>query len=329
MTLESIVGQEKAIKNLEKAVLENQVAHAYLFEGAEGLGKKALALKLAAALVCFDHSKRPCGKCNSCLKINSGNHPGIKIIEEAGTIKVDEVRELIKDIQLKPYEGSHKVYIICDADKMNIQGQNALLKTLEEPPAYATLILLTTKKSSLLPTIISRCQSIKLSPVSSDRIKSYLIQEKDMDPDRAQMLAALSEGIIGKALDLLSNEDFYKRREDTIDLCNALMGAKVLNILEYTMFFEEQKIYVEQILDLMVSWYRDVFVYKETGNIELITNVDKKQELDLKAGRIDFRKLRDIIFIIENAKNNLKSNVQFHLNIEVMLLNIQEVLSKW
>jgi len=328
MAFDGIIGQEKAMDSLKKAIEHDQVAHAYLFEGAEGLGKKAIALKLASALVCNNKDK-PCGKCSSCIKISTGNHPEIKIIEGEGIIKVDEIREIIKDIQLKPYEGSHKVYIICNAEKMNMQGQNALLKTLEEPPHYATLILITTKANSLLPTIVSRCQTIKLNPISLEDIKSYLINNKDIDSETAQMLAAFSGGIVGRAVELLDNPDFHVRREGVIKVCKDLMTPKLLNILDQISFFEEEKSHIEEVLDLMISWYRDLFVYKETRSVDLIINVDKREEIDYQVRGIDLRKVRDIIFIIEKAKNNLKSNVQFHLNIEVMLLNIQEVLSKW
>ena len=166
MIFKEIVGQEQVVEKLTKDLKNNQIAHAYLFEGAKGLGKKTIALELASALVCPEGIHRPCGKCSSCMKAASGNHPDINIIEEDRIIKIDEIRELIKEIQLKPYESKRKVCIICGADKMNIWAQNTLLKTLEEPPLYATLILLTTKGKSLLPTIISRCRTIKLYPVN-------------------------------------------------------------------------------------------------------------------------------------------------------------------
>lgn len=329
MTFEGVVGQEQVIENLKGALERDQIAHAYLFEGVDGLGKKNIALKLASALVCNSNKDKPCGKCNSCIKVENGNHPDIKTIEGEGIIKVDEIRELIKDIQLKPYEGIGKVYIICDADKMNIQAQNALLKTLEEPPSYATLILITTKGSSLLPTIVSRCQVMKLYPVSLENIKSYLIKNKNMNREEAGVLAAFSGGVVGRAVELLDNPDFQQRREGVIKLCNNLMTLKLFNILEQISFFEEQRSHIEEIFDLMISWYRDLLVYRETENMDLIINVDKKEEIEFQIRGIDLAKVRDIIFIIEKAKNNLKSNVQFHLNIEVMLLNIQEVLSKW
>ncbi len=328
MGFDFILGQEKAIDTLQKSIERNQLAHAYLFEGAKGIGKKTIALELAAAILCNSNNSRPCGRCNSCIKVNSGNHPEVKIIKEESVIKVDEIRELIKDIQLKPYEGTKKVYIICDADKMNSQGQNALLKTLEEPPNYATLILLTSKGNSLLPTIVSRCQAIKLNPTSLTNIKEYLMNNKSIDNDRAQVLAAFSGGIIGRALELLDSPDFYERREGVINLCSDLMSLNLIKVLDKITFFEEQKSNIEEVLDLMISWYRDIFVYKETKNIELVINVDKIEQMNLNVRGINLGKLREVIFIIENAKNNLKSNVQFHLNIEVMLLNIQEVLSK-
>lgn len=328
MAFERVLGQEKAKKNLQRALEKNKLAHAYLFDGAEGLGKKAMALELASALFCENNKDKPCGICNSCIRINSGNHSGIKIIEEEKIIKVDDIRELIKDIQLKPYEREKKIYIICDADKINIQGQNALLKTLEEPPPYATIILLTAKSNSLLPTIISRCQTIKLSPIRLEIIKSYLINEKKVSLEEAQKIATFSGGIIGRAIKLLEDVDFHKRIENVIKICSDLMSPKVIKSINKISFFEEEKYNIEEVLDFMISWYRDLLVYKETENIELIINIDKKQEIDFQSRRIDISKIRDIIFIIEKTKKNLKSNVQFHLNIEVMLLNIQEVLTK-
>lgn len=324
---EGIVGQEQAVEKLRGALKNNQIAHAYLFEGTKGLGKKDMALELALALVCHSKNQQPCNKCNSCLKAAGGNHPDIKIIENDGIIKINEIRQIIKEMQLKPYESERKVYIICDADKMNMQAQNALLKTLEEPPSYAVLILLTTKGDSLLPTVISRCQIIRLYPTNPEIIKYYLIENKGIDKEQAHMLAVFSGGIVGRAVELLSNSDFHYRRERVIDICNKLLISDVFNILEQIIFFEEQKLYIEEILDLMISWYRDLFVYGETKNIGFITNIDKIEEVGFQSTKLDLAKIMDIIFIIEEAKNNLKSNVQFHLNVEVMLLNIQEVLS--
>ncbi len=329
MAFERVLGQEKAKQNLQRALEKDELAHAYLFEGAEGLGKKNMALDLASALLCERNKDKPCRICNSCLRISSGNHSGLKIIEEEKVIKVDEIRELIKDIQLKPYEGKKKVYIICDADKINMQGQNALLKTLEEPPQYATIILLTTKRNSLLSTIVSRCQTIRLNLVSLEIIKYYLVNEKKANEEEAQKIAAFSGGNVGKAVKLLEDVAFHERMENVIKICTDLMNVKLIKAIDKISFFEEEKSNIEEILDFMISWYRDLLVYKETENMDLIINIDKKEEIAFGARRIDINKIRDIIFIIQKSKNNLKSNVQFHLNIEVMLLNIQEVLTKW
>ncbi|HZJ77123.1 MAG TPA: DNA polymerase III subunit delta' [Oscillospiraceae bacterium] len=326
INFEGIVGQEQVVKKLKRDLKSNKIAHAYLFEGVRGLGKKNMALEMASALACYGDNKRPCRKCSSCIKVASGNYPDIKTIEEDRIIKIDTIRELIGEMQLKPYEGRCKVCIICDADKMNIEAQNALLKTLEEPPSYAVLILLTAKSESLLPTIVSRCQVINLYPVNPEVVKHYLIKNKNIDEEQAHMLSVFSGGIVGRAIELLDNPDFYHRREKIIKICNKLLTPNLFNILEQITFFEEQKLHIEEIFDLMISWYRDLFIYIETENIELITNIDKKEEIIFQATKTDFAKIRDVIFIIEKTRSNLGSNVQFHLNIEVMLLNIQEVL---
>ncbi len=326
MVLKKVTGQERIIEKLKKALKNDQIAHAYLFEGAKGLGKENLAIWLASALVCDGSGQNPCGKCNSCAEVSDNSHPDVKMIKEDRIIGIDQIRKLIGEIQLKPYKGNRKVYIICDADKMNRDSQNALLKTLEEPPLYATLILLTSKGESLLPTIISRCQTIKLYPVDPEIIKNYLIENKKVDKEQAHMLAVFSGGIIGRALELLDNPDFYYRREEVIETCNRLAAPDLFSVLERISFFEENRSYIDEIFDLMMGWYRDLFVYSETKNVGLVTNIDKKDEICLQASNIDLSKTEDIIFIIEKAKQNLRGNVRFHLNIEVMLLNIQEVL---
>ncbi len=324
---EGIIGQEQAVEKLKRSLENNQISHAYLFEGEKGLGKKDIALRLAFVLNCTGDDGKPCNKCSSCIKIAGGNHPDIKIIENEGLIRIGEIRKIIGEMQLKPYEGRYKVYIICDADRMNVESQNALLKTLEEPPSYAVLILLTTKGDSLLPTVISRCQVIKLYPENPEVIKYYLMENKGIGEEQAHILAAFSGGIVGRAVELLDNPDFYYRREKIIEICNKLLISNLFGVLEQIVFFEEQRLYIEEIFGLMINWYRDLLIYGETKNMDFITNIDKKEEIDFQASKIDPAKIRDIVFIIEKAKNNLRSNVQFHLNIEVMLLNIREVLS--
>ncbi len=327
INFEGIVGQEQAVEKLKRTLENNQISHAYLFEGEKGLGKKDIALKLALALNCTGDDRKPCNKCNSCIKMAGGNHPDVKIIEKDGIIRIDEIRRIAGEMQLKPYEGRYKVYIICDADRMNIESQNALLKTLEEPPSYAVLILLTTRGDSLLPTVISRCQVIKLYPENPEVIKYYLIENKKIDERQAHMLAAFSGGIAGRAVELSDNPDFYYRREKIIEICNKLLTSSLFGVLEQIVFFEEQRSHIEEILGLMINWYRDLLIYSETKNADFITNIDKKEEIDFQAAKIDPVKIRDIIFIIEKSKSDLKSNVQFHLNMEVMLLNLREVLS--
>ena len=175
--------------------------------------------------------------------------------------------------------------------------------------------------------MISRCQVIKLYPENPEVIKYYLIENKKIDERQAHMLAAFSGGIAGRAVELSDNPDFYYRREKIIEICNKLLTSSLFGVLEQIVFFEEQRLNIEEILGLMINWYRDLLIYSETKNASFITNIDKKEEIDFQAAKIDPVKIRDIIFIIEKSKSDLKSNVQFHLNMEVMLLNLREVLS--
>lgn len=326
MPFENIIGQEKIIEGLKKALAGNQLAHSYLFEGLEGLGKRRVAFELAKGICCNAEGIRPCNSCSSCVKLEHGNHPDVKWIGGEGSIKIDDIRDLQKDIQVKPYEGNNKIYILCDAEKMTVQAQNALLKTVEEPPYYSTLILLTTNAYSLLPTIVSRCQVLKFSPVPASKIQNFLIKEKGLDIRESKFIAAFSNGAVGKALKLLEDHDFIKRREAVVGLSRTLLNAKTINILEKVNFFNEEKEYIDEILDILISWYRDLMVYKETSNVDFIINCDKIEEIIFQSNQVNLWQIKDIIFIIDKAKNNLRSNVNYQLNIEVMLLNIQEVL---
>ncbi|SCX79800.1 DNA polymerase III subunit delta' [Alkaliphilus peptidifermentans] len=326
MAFKGIVGQERIIELLSKALSDKQTPHAYLFEGAEGLGKRRVACQLAMGIACTGEIK-PCHHCTSCLKLIHRNHPEVKYIEDEGSsIKIETIRQLQKEIQMKPYEGKKKIFIINHGEKMTIQAQNALLKTLEEPPSYGTIILITANSSSLLPTIVSRCQVIKFRPVELEKIQDYLIKSLGLTYEEAKIKALFSNGIIGNALKILEDEAFEKKRETLIEITSGLMKGKSINVLENAGLLVADKKDINEFLDLLISWYRDLMVYKETKEYHFMMNYDKIEEINQQSSRIGLNELRDIIFIIEDTKNKLKSNVNLQLNIEVMLLKMQEVL---
>ncbi|KAB3537820.1 DNA polymerase III subunit delta' [Alkaliphilus pronyensis] len=326
MAFKGIVGQERILSYLSEALLKNETPHAYLFEGADGLGKKAVAQQLAMGLICTSKIK-PCLKCNSCLKVVSGNHSEVKLIESEGSIKIETIRYLQKEIQLKPYEGKKKVFIINQAEKMTQQAQNALLKTLEEPPSYATIILIVNISSSLLPTIVSRCQVIKFRPIEIQKIQDYLIHNKGLSYEESKVIALFSKGIIGNALKILEDESFQEKRQLLVDITKELLRGKTLLALENGSLLTSQKNNIQEFLDLLASWYRDIMIYKETKEYHFIMNYDKIEEINHQASQVNLNKLKDIIYIIEDTKTKLKSNVNFQLNMEVMLLKMQEVIS--
>ncbi|AKL93591.1 DNA polymerase III subunit delta' [Clostridium aceticum] len=324
MVFEAVLGQEKLMKNFEKTLEQNELSHAYLIEGEKGLGKRSVALQMAKGICCRSIGQKPCNQCISCKKLDHNSHPEVVWIEEETSIKIEVVRNLQKNLQMKPYEGSRKVYIICDADKMTLQAQNALLKTLEEPPEYVTIILLTANSNSLLPTVTSRCQRLKLLPVALEKIEKYLVEKKNLDSKQAKVIASLSKGIPGRGLQLLEDEVFQQRRKRVIKLTRDLVDKKIIYLLENIQDLYEEKQFIEEILELMIGWYRDLLLYKHTNKEAFIINVDEIEEIMYQSSRLSLENIKEMIFIIDEAKNNLRSNVSFQLNLETMLLQLKK-----
>ena len=317
-----ILGQEKLLNNLKQALNQKQISHTYLIEGQRGVGRSKVANFLAMGILCRSKDIKPCYECISCMKIKSHNHPEINWIYEQKGIGIEIIRNLKNDIQLKPYEGEKKVYILCDAEKITIPAQNALLKILEEPPLHANIILIATKGNSLLPTILSRSQRLKIHSISPKEIEEYLIEKKGLEKHRAKLISSLSNGIIGKALQLLEDENFQERRKKIISITKEILNNKKHQILENINFFVDEKEHIDEMLDLLMVWYRDVLIYKDINNKEFIINIDALEEIIEQSEKITFNNLKEIIYIIEKTKQNLKNNVNFQMNIEVMLIDM-------
>lgn len=324
MGFNCILGQERLKENLKKALEKKQLVHAYLLEGQKGLGKKKIAYQLAKGICCRGEGKRPCNRCISCKKLEHGNHPEIQWLQEEGSIKIEAIRQMQKNLQMKPYEGSQKVYIICDADKMTLQAQNALLKTLEEPPEYATMILLTANATSLLPTIVSRCQRMKLLPVTMEKMQKYLVKEKSVTIEEAKVIAAFSNGIVGKALQLLEDEAFKNRRKEIIRITRDIIDKNTIQLLERVQFFNDEKLHIDEILEILMGWYRDVLIYKDTEKKDYIINIDEIEEILYQSNKLSLSHIKEMLFIIDRTRDNFRSNVNYQLNIEVMILDLKQ-----
>lgn len=329
MPFRNVVGQGRVVSYLEKTLMQSKTTHAYMIEGVKGLGKKNLAYELAKGICCESKEDKPCGVCKSCSKAERGTNRNIIYLEEEKAIKIESIREIQEEIKVKTFDGSIRVYIICDSDKMTVQAQNALLKTLEEPPAKVVIILTNINANRLLPTIVSRCQVIKLKPIKEEDMRKYLNEKKNLSWSQSKIVASLSDGIIGKALKTLEDETYVKRRELVLNIIDKISTTSVFDVLKSAEFFNEEKENIMELLDILVTWYRDLIIYKETEQLDYVINCDKIEEIILQSKKNEFSKIRNIILMIEETRANINSNANYQLSIEVMLLNIQEDLKLW
>lgn len=324
MDYTNILGHERAIESLKRSVTNNTVSHSYLFEGEEGLGKKMVAYVFAKTLLCKEGKSEPCNKCVSCIKFDGGNHPDFFLIEpEKGLIKKGEIEDLIKSVSIFPFESKRKIFIIDDSHKMNPEGKNALLKTLEEPPSYVNIILISSSSNNLLPTILSRCQSIKFYPVKTSQIKDYLVRLYGKTIDEAKFVAHFTKGSVGKSIELSTSDDFFQMREEILKIIDSLIKGDKTKALSSMGFFNEKRENIEEVLDIFLYWFRDLLIYKEIGESELIINKDKLEYLS-RQSFVDINTINDIIDKVQETKDNIRRNVNYQLSIETMLLNIQE-----
>lgn len=317
-----IYGHKNILALFNKIVSSQKIANAYLFIGESGFGKEFMAKYFAMMINCKNGSK-PCLSCPSCIQMISGNHPDIFFIEPDGiSIKVETLRNVvINNAYVKPYNSYKKIFIIKEAEKMTEQAQNSILKTLEEPPEYGLFILTSSKMEGLLPTIVSRCEIIRFTRESDEVIEDYLINEKKIDKSKAKKIASIANGNYGKA-NLLIDEGYSRIRSELGDiLYNVINQDKALR-LESFKFFDENREMIDDIIDIMFSYLRDLMILKLLGSEEYIINKDMVDKLKDFSGNLTGFELNNIINEIEELAFNLKSNVNYQLAIEKFLLNI-------
>ncbi|GFN35719.1 DNA polymerase III subunit delta' [Tepidimicrobium xylanilyticum] len=327
MDFNEIIGHDRIIENLKNAIKEEHLSHCYLFEGENSIGKKKVALAFAKTLLCKGEGLEPCNRCRSCLKFNSWNHPDLMFIKpENGLIKKKVIDDLIKDLSKAPFESKRRIIIIDDSHEIGIEGQNALLKTLEEPPSYINIILITSNSNNLIPTILSRCEIVKFSPVESHKIIDLLTKKYGKSLEEANFIANFTKGSIGKSIEICESDSFFEKRDEIIEIIvNILTGDKV-RIFNSMDFFLENKDNYQELLDIILYWFRDLIIYKQTRDLNLILNRDKLPTLS-KAPDLKLDRINDIIDSIIETKQNIDRNVNYQLAIEIMLLRIQEGLN--
>lgn len=333
-----IIGHESTVEHLKTAIASGHVSHAYLFVGEKGMGKKTLAMAFAKALECetlqeeLSSGSLPparidsCGQCRSCRQAQTHNQPDIIVwkYQKDTSISVEDVRQLVDDVQIKPYSSRYKIYILPDVQKMTREAQNALLKTLEEPPQYAILLLLATSQDAMLETIRSRCVALTLRPVDSERVKRYLREKHGVDDYQADILTAFAQGNIGKAVRLATSEDFSAMLRKTVQILTHIREWGVSEIIGMIKEMEKNKDSVNDMLDLFTIWYRDILFFKATSDPDGIIFTDEVIRIREAAQKSSYDGLQTILDAIRTARIRLRANVNFDLTMELLLLTMKE-----
>lgn len=326
---ENIVGHKQIVNHLNNGIEMNKISHAYIISGEKGAGKKTIAQTFAMALQCQGEGKKPCGKCHSCKQALGDNNPDIIKIthEKPNSIGVEEIREqLVNDIQVKPYSYPYKVYIIPEAEKLTPQAQNAMLKTIEEPPAYGVILLLTSNISTFLPTILSRCVTLDLKPVPDTQVKAYLMEHVQVPDYEAEICVAFAQGNIGKAVQLAVSENFMEIKNAALHLARNVSKMEINEIIAAVKSVSEFKLDIQDYLDFLAIWYRDVLYFKATKDVNGLIFKDQIQEITSQTKNGSYEGLEQILTGLQNAKARLNANVNFDLTMELLFLLIKENL---
>ena len=328
LSFKDILGQDLIKKHFITAIATGNVSHAYILSGEQGMGKKTMANAFALSLMCEEgKGGEPCRKCHACRQVLSGNHPDIIYVthEKPASIGVDDVRRQINDtIQVKPYSGGYKLYIVDEAEKMTVQAQNALLKTIEEPPAYAVILLLTTNGEAFLPTILSRCVKLALKPLTDGQIRDHLTARLHVPEPQAEVYTAFARGNLGKVISLSESEDFQKLYEELLGLLEKVKKADLSELLEDVKRWKDEGVDLHQCLDFMQMWYRDVLMYKTTKDINLLIFKDQFPAIKEMGTASGYDGLERILTAIDKAGIRLDANVNTELVMELLFLSMKE-----
>lgn len=309
--MDKFIGHNKVIRGFMKRAENNTLSHAHLITGRDGIGKSIIADIFVSKILNKEIGKE--------------NVDAIHYRNKKASIGVSEVRDIIEEVNKRPYEGNKKVIIIYDAQKLTIQAQNALLKTIEEPPNDVYILLLTTNLEILLDTIKSRCQIYKLTPLNKEEMIDFISLNYEVSEEQLSSLLAYSEGIPGRVERFLKDPKLQSLRNLIIDMLRDINKNEVDITLKYEKLFYSYKDESEELLNIISSFIRDIILYKEVNDKKLIINSDKNEDIEELVQMMSYRKLNGMLRYIDEARTNLKHNINFSTIISVMLMGFLEV----
>jgi DNA polymerase III subunit delta' len=326
MGFSDIIGQGHAVSLVRRAIETGRLPHALLFTGPKGVGRFLTAVILAKALNCQGGVQGDCcDGCPACAKIAKGIHPDVHLVTpEGATLKIDQIRTLAKEVALRPYEGRRKVFILDEAETMTDQAQNALLKTLEEPPGATLLVLIAPEASALLPPIASRCSQIRFAPLPEGTIAARL-QEQGCDQGEAHLLASLARGSLGRAQELRSSA--LQELWDLVEQTTGLSPGKTLPVLELTERVVRQKEMLPLFLEALGAWYRDLMVAKVTCQEALLVYRNHGSALKRQSDRLAPAQLLAMYQTVEQTVDRIGGYANPRLSLEVMFLRLRDLQS--
>lgn len=327
MSWASIKGLHLAVRLLRQALAGDRVAHAYLFVGPAGVGKRLVALEMAKALNCLSPGPDgdPCDLCASCRKLqgDAPTHPDLLLVEPDGRfIKTDQMRDLQAEMYVRPTEGRSRIAIIDGAERLNPEAGNRVLKLLEEPPPYAVFFLLSTNLSGVLPTLVSRCQIVNFPPLSPDEVAAYLADRLRIGPDQAHLYAALSGGSIGRAMQMSENPEVGRRRDESLAMLMQLPDLDDQGLLAQADVLEKQRDGLDAWLDMLLVWLRDGLVMAQAAPSGLVVNADRLSDVRRMAARYETEGLMVMLEAVMEARTHLMRNANTRLVLDVLLLRL-------
>ncbi len=325
--LKDIIGQDLIKKQITESVRSGRVSQSYILAGEKGSGKEFIATVFAQMLVCEKGGENACGECHSCKMAEAKTHPDIKYIipQKVNSIGVEEVRKQIcNDIDIKPYQAPRKIYIVTEADKLTPQAQNALLKSLEDAPAYVVIMLLVSNINMMLQTVRSRCITWELKPVAPAVLKKYLMQELQIPDYRADVAIAFAQGNLGKARNMAASDDFSAMQAAAQSVIKNARDDSISDMIALVRSLAEYKVDAGEFLDMIAVWYRDVLMFKATGETDSLVYKEDLSIIRKVARRSSYEGIEEVLQAIGKAKERLRANVAFEVAMELLFSVIQE-----